>query len=153
MIKLDRRAFLKGAGATGASCALTGVIPGSIAAVGAPALSGSAEAVPSICEMCSTRCPISARVVDGKTVFIQGNAEAKAFGGKVCARGGAGHSLLYDPQRIVKPMKRVGERGEGKWQTISWEDAYSEIATKLNELKSKYGPETVVFSSKSGSEL
>ncbi|GGY93535.1 thiosulfate reductase PhsA [Shewanella fodinae] len=152
MIKLDRRAFLKGAGATGASCALTGVIPGSIAAVGAPALSGSAEAVPSICEMCSTRCPISARVVDGKTVFIQGNTEAKSFGGKVCARGGAGHSLLYDPQRIVKPMKRVGERGEGKWQTISWEQAYSEIATKLNELKSKYGPETVVFSSKSGSE-
>lgn len=152
MIKLDRRAFLKGAGATGASCALAGVIPGSIAAVGAPALSGSAEAVPSICEMCSTRCPISARVVDGKTVFIQGNAEAKSFGGKVCARGGAGHSLLYDPQRIVKPMKRVGERGEGKWQTISWEQAYSEIATKLNELKSKYGPETVVFSSKSGSE-
>ncbi|MFQ6370641.1 thiosulfate reductase PhsA [Shewanella sp. YIC-542] len=152
MIKLDRRAFLKGAGATGASCALASVVPGSLAAVGATELRGSGEAVPSICEMCSTRCPISARVVDGKTVFIEGNAEAKSFGGKVCARGGAGHSLLYDPQRLVKPMKRVGARGEGEWQTISWDQAYSEIAAKMNELKSKYGPESVVFSSKSGSE-
>ncbi len=151
MIELDRRTFLKGAGAGGATCALAGVLPGSLAALGRSPLTGSATEIASMCEMCSTRCPISARIVDGKNVFISGNKEAKSFGGKVCARGGAGHSLLYDPQRIVKPLKRVGERGEGKWAEISWQEAYQTIASKLNQIKAEHGPEAVAFSSKSGS--
>ncbi|WP_234400193.1 thiosulfate reductase PhsA [Shewanella marina] len=127
-------------------------MPGSLAALEKGDLKGvSADYVASICEMCSTRCPISARVVDGKNVFIGGNKEAKAFGGKVCARGGAGHSMLYDPQRIVKPLRRVGERGEGKWQEISWDEAYEMMATNLNDIKQKHGAEAVAFSSKSGS--
>ncbi|GLP97057.1 thiosulfate reductase [Paraferrimonas sedimenticola] len=80
-----------------------------------------------------------------------GNDKATPFGGSVCARGGAGHSLLYDPQRIVKPLKRVGERGEGKWQEISWDEAYQTIASKLNQIKKDHGAEAVAFSSKSGS--
>ncbi|MCG9712905.1 thiosulfate reductase PhsA [Shewanella insulae] len=151
MIELDRRTFIKGAGAGGASCALATLLPGSLAALEQKPLQGVGKEVASICEMCSTRCPISARVVDGKNVFIQGNSAAKSFGGKVCARGGAGHSLLYDPQRIVKPLRRVGERGEGKWEEISWQEAYKTIAQKLNDIKRQHGPEAVAFSSKSGS--
>ncbi|CAM3937860.1 thiosulfate reductase PhsA [Shewanella aquimarina] len=151
MIELDRRTFIKGAGAGGASCALATLLPGSLAALEQKPLQGMGKEVASICEMCSTRCPISARVVDGKNVFIQGNSAAKSFGGKVCARGGAGHSLLYDPQRIVKPLRRVGERGEGKWEEISWQEAYKTIAHKLNDIKQQHGPEAVAFSSKSGS--
>ncbi|WP_281214354.1 thiosulfate reductase PhsA [Shewanella insulae] len=151
MIELDRRTFIKGAGAGGASCALATLLPGSLAALEQKPLQSVGKEVASICEMCSTRCPISARVVDGKNVFIQGNSAAKSFGGKVCARGGAGHSLLYDPQRIVKPLRRVGERGEGKWEEISWQEAYKTIAQKLNDIKRQHGPEAVAFSSKSGS--
>uniref|UniRef100_UPI003D0B46A3 thiosulfate reductase PhsA n=1 Tax=Shewanella sp. TaxID=50422 RepID=UPI003D0B46A3 len=151
MIELDRRTFIKGAGAGGASCALATLLPGSLAALEQKPLKGVGKEVASICEMCSTRCPISARVVDDKNVFISGNKAAKSFGGKVCARGGAGHSLLYDPQRIVKPLRRVGERGEGKWEEISWQEAYKTIAQKLNQIKQDHGPEAVAFSSKSGS--
>ncbi|RPA61415.1 thiosulfate reductase PhsA [Shewanella frigidimarina] len=151
MIELNRRHFLKGAGASGATCALASTLPGSLAALEKSPLKGVASEVASICEMCSTRCPIKARIVDGKNVFITGNKEAKSFGGKVCARGGAGHSLLYDPQRIVNPLKRVGERGAGEWAEISWADAYKEIATKMNQIKQQYGAETIAFSSKSGS--
>ncbi|RTR31712.1 thiosulfate reductase PhsA [Shewanella atlantica] len=151
MIKLDRRNFLKGAGAGSATCALATMLPGSLAALENAPLQGVGKEVASICEMCSTRCPISARVVDGKNVFITGNKEAKSFGGKVCARGGAGHSLLYDPQRIVNPLKRVGERGEGKWAEISWDEAYEMMATNLNRIKREHGPEAVAFSSKKGS--
>ncbi|MGI2109022.1 thiosulfate reductase PhsA [Shewanella frigidimarina] len=151
MIELNRRHFLKGAGASGATCALASMLPGSLAALEKSPLKGVASEVASICEMCSTRCPINARIVDGKNVFITGNKEAKSFGGKVCARGGAGHSLLYDPQRIVNPLKRVGERGAGEWAEISWADAYKEIATKMNQIKQQYGAETIAFSSKSGS--
>ncbi|WP_394148400.1 thiosulfate reductase PhsA [Shewanella atlantica] len=151
MIKLDRRNFIKGAGAGGATCALATLLPGSLAALEKEPLKAVGKEVASICEMCSTRCPISARVVDDKNVFISGNKEAKSFGGKVCARGGAGHSLLYDPQRIVNPLKRVGERGEGKWAEISWDEAYEMMATNLNRIKREHGPEAVAFSSKKGS--
>ncbi|MEZ9819137.1 thiosulfate reductase PhsA [Shewanella sp. 10N.286.45.A1] len=149
-MKLDRRTFIKGAGATTAGCALAS-LPGSLAAFGQSTLKGSAESVASICEMCSTRCPISARIVNGKNVSILGNANAKSYGGAVCARGGAGHSQLYDKQRIVKPLKRVGERGEGKWQEIEWDEAYATIAENLNRIKAEHGAESVAFSSKSGS--
>ncbi|WOT04836.1 thiosulfate reductase PhsA [Shewanella youngdeokensis] len=149
-MKLDRRTFIKGAGIGTASCALAS-FPGSIAALGGVKVKGSAESVASICEMCSTRCPISARVVNGKNVFIMGNDKAKAFGGAVCARGGAGHSQLYDKQRLVKPLKRIGERGAGEWAEIEWDEAYQIIAKKLNSIKAEYGPEAVAFSSKSGS--
>ena len=149
-MKLDRRTFIKGAGATTAGCALAS-LPGSLAAFGQSTLKGSAESVASICEMCSARCPISARVVNGKNVSILGNTNAKSYGGAVCARGGAGHSQLYDKQRIVKPLKRIGERGEGKWAEIEWEEAYATIAENLNRIKAEHGAESVAFSSKSGS--
>ncbi|WP_417347820.1 thiosulfate reductase PhsA [Ferrimonas sp.] len=151
MMKLDRRTFMKGAGASTAGCALASLLPGTLGALEQTELKGSAIEVKSICEMCSTRCPISARIVNGKNVSILGNANAKSFGGAVCARGGAGHSLLYDKQRLVKPLKRVGERGEGKWKEIEWDEAYALIAEKLGAIKEKYGPESVAFSSKSGS--
>ena len=149
-MKLNRRTFIKGLGAGTAGCAFA-TLPGSIAALGTTELQGSAESVASICEMCSTRCPISARVVNGKNVSILGNKKAKSFGGAVCARGGAGHSQLYDKQRIVKPLKRIGERGEGKWAEIEWDEAYSIIAKNLNKIKADHGAESVAFSSKSGS--
>lgn len=149
-MKLDRRTFIKGAGAGTAGCMLA-TLPGSIAALGKTSISGSEQSIASICEMCSTRCPISARVVDGKNVSILGNKQAKSFGGAVCARGGAGHSQLYDKQRIVKPLKRVGERGEGNWQEIEWDEAYATIAENLNRIKAQHGAQSVAFSSKSGS--
>ena len=74
----------------------------------------------------------------------------KAEGGKVCARGSAGFNQLYDPQRLVKPIMRVGERGEGKWKEVSWDEAYTFIAKKLEEIKQKHGAHTVAFTARSG---
>ena len=79
MIQLNRRHFLKGAGASSATCALASILPGSIAAIEREPLKGVSSEVASICEMCSTRCPIKARIVDGKNVFITGNKEAKSL--------------------------------------------------------------------------
>jgi anaerobic dimethyl sulfoxide reductase subunit A len=50
----------------------------------------------------------------------------------------------YLPARLLYPLKRVGERGEGKFQEISWDQAISEIGAKLREIRDKYGPEAVV---------
>ncbi|MFQ6062656.1 MAG: molybdopterin-dependent oxidoreductase, partial [Methanosarcinales archaeon] len=53
---------------------------------------------------------------------------------------------LYHPDRVNYPLKRIGERGEGKWQRITWDEAMDEIAKKLREIKEKYGPEALAFS-------
>lgn len=144
---MNRRNFLKLGGA--ASVAACSFAPGTLGAVGAGALKGSDKFVPSFCEMCSTRCPIEAKVVDGKNIFIQGNHKVGGTGTSVCARGGSGHFQLYDPQRIVKPLIRVGERGENKWREASWDEALDLVASKMKEIKQKYGAQSFVFTCKS----
>ena len=57
-----------------------------------------------------------------------------------CTKGYAHIRNLYDPNRVKYPLKRVGEKGEGKWQRISWDEALDTIADKLNYYKEKYGP-------------
>jgi anaerobic selenocysteine-containing dehydrogenase len=60
-----------------------------------------------------------------------------------CPRRAAAKEYLYHPDRLRFPLKRIGEKGENKWEEISWEQALDEIAAKLKELKDKYGPETL----------
>src|SRR6185295_2664226 len=57
--------------------------------------------------------------------------------GALCARGQAGLEVLYNPDRVKGPLKRVGERGEGKWEEISWDEAIKTLADKLREIDSK----------------
>ena len=99
--------------------------------------------------MCSSRCPIEVTVKDGRGALIEGNHR---FANKtsVCARGGAGINQLYDDQRLIKPLIRVGERGEGKFREASWDEALKICAQRLDEISQKYGPQSVVFTSKTG---
>lgn len=60
-----------------------------------------------------------------------------------CDRKRRAMEWMYHPDRLNFPLKRAGERGQGKWQVISWDQAFDEIAEKLLELKGKYGPETL----------
>lgn len=147
-MSIDRRSFLKGVGLS--SLALS--CPATLGALSNEKIKGSHTFVPSICEMCSTRCAIQARVDDDGKVFITGNPVSKSTGAAVCARGGAGVNQLKDPNRLINPIMRVGEKGENKWKEISWDEAYEYIATKLNEIKAKYGAQSVAFAAKSGFE-
>lgn len=150
-MSISRRNFLRGVGIGCSACAIGSFPPGALARNSSESIKGKTSLTPSLCEMCSFRCPIQAQVINNKTVFIQGNPNAPQQGTRVCARGGSGVSLVNDPHRIVKPMKRTGPRGSGDWQVISWEQAYKEIAEKMTAIKTQYGPQGVVFSSKSGS--
>jgi anaerobic selenocysteine-containing dehydrogenase len=65
----------------------------------------------SLCFMCSVRCPIQVGVKDGHVDWIQGNPHVAGIDGRLCPRGSAGKSLLYDEQRLQSPLIRVGDRG------------------------------------------
>jgi anaerobic selenocysteine-containing dehydrogenase len=53
--------------------------------------------------------------------------------------------VLYDPDRIKGPMRRIGERGSGQWEPISWDEAIGQVVSKLAELRQEGPPHTVVF--------
>ncbi len=59
----------------------------------------------------------------------------------------------YHPDRLTRPLKRLGERGEGKWQEISWDEAFALIEEKLGDIRRKYGAESVVFSMGTGRDI
>ena len=101
--------------------------------------------VRSMCQMCTTACGITATVAGGRLLQITGNPEDPNSRGAVCAKGVAGPSILYDPERLLYPMKRVGKRGEGKWRRISWEQAYQEIADRLRAIRESGHPEEFAF--------
>lgn len=152
MGKFTRRDFLRissySATAMGAS-GMTGTL-GTLTA-SAQALIGSTKTVKSYCEMCSSRCQIEGRVVNGKLDLIIGNSLSSGMGTSICARGGAGHSQLYDPQRLVKPLIRTGgKRGDNSYREATYEEAFDLIAKKMGEIKEKYGAKSVLFSAKTG---
>ncbi|MCI6989699.1 MAG: thiosulfate reductase PhsA [Campylobacter sp.] len=140
---MDRRNFLKTTAAIGTLASLQSTLGASQIS------SGVSKKVPSVCEMCSSRCGIEARVEDGKVSFIGGNPKSSNKS-SVCARGGAGLNQLYDKNRLVTPLIRVGERGENRWREASWDEALELCAKKLGEIKEKFGPQSVVFTSKAG---
>lgn len=97
------------------------------------------------CLGCHNGCGIRCKIVDGILVKIDGNPyhpnnlephlpygtdpdEAKLIPGKACAKGMSGMQVLYNPLRIQQPLKRVGSRGSGQWEAISWDQAFAEIA-------------------------
>ena len=76
---------------------------------------------------------------DGKIRKFEGNPHHPASRGRNCAKGPATINQVKDTERILYPQKRVGERGEGKWETISWEQALDEIAAKIQKsLKAEF---------------
>jgi len=67
-----------------------------------------------------------------------------------CPRRAGAHEYIYHPERVRFPLKRVGGRGENKWERITWEQALDEIAEKLKEIKKEYGPESLFVTSGTG---
>ncbi|MEW6455256.1 MAG: molybdopterin-dependent oxidoreductase [Acidobacteriota bacterium] len=101
--------------------------------------------IPTTCLNCYARCGIIAYIEADRLIKIGGNPDHPNSRGRMCAKGHAGIQMLYDPERILHPIKRIGKRGEGKWKSISWNEAYREIAMRLKKLWEKGHPERFVF--------
>ncbi len=97
------------------------------------------QLIPTVCFNCESACGLLA-YVDKETFEIkkfEGNPRHPGSRGRNCAKGPATHNQIYDPERILYPLKRVGKRGEGKWKRITWDEALAEIGTKMRESRLK----------------
>ncbi|MFC1958084.1 molybdopterin-dependent oxidoreductase [Chloroflexota bacterium] len=96
---------------------------------------------------CHEGCGVLLHVKDGKLVKVEGDPEFPFSQGRLCPRCLSLPEVVYHPDRLKYPQKRIGDRGEGKWERITWEEAYDTIARKFDELKAEYGAESVIFCS------
>lgn len=146
-----RRAFLKGSAAAAGALALASrgldAAATELRRLGMPApwYRGQVKITYNYCDICPWRCGIVVKSVGGRVYKIDGNPKDPKSRGMLCARGQAGVSFLYDPDRLKQPMIRTGERGEGKFRTVTWEEALDYSAKKMTEIKDQYGPESVAF--------
>ena len=98
-----------------------------------------------VCPICDRGCGMDAYVKDGKIIKVEGSMDHPANKGYLCPRGISARAHIYKEDRVLYPMKRVGKRGEGKFERISWEEAYSIIAENLLRIKKDFGPQSVTF--------
>ena len=96
------------------------------------------------CYMCACRCGINVHLKDGKIRYIEGNKDHPVNQGVLCAKGSAGIMQHYAPSRLSQPLKRVGERGEGKFEPISWDEALEMAASWLAPIYKK-DPKKLAF--------
>lgn len=95
------------------------------------------------CRGCHGGCIHILTVEDGKVVKVRPDPDAPLSRGHACGKGMTIIEQMYHPDRLLHPLKRVGERGSGKWQQITWDEALDTIAQKLTALSEDYGPECI----------
>lgn len=99
---------------------------------------------------CHGGCGVKVYIKDGQLVKIEGDEEHPYLQGRLCPRALALTQYIYHPDRLKYPLKRIGERGEGKWQRISWDEAFNFCEHKMREIKGEYGAEAMVFGQGTG---
>jgi anaerobic selenocysteine-containing dehydrogenase len=103
--------------------------------------------IPTFCGMCgpSAGCGIYAHVKEGRFTHIEGMKESPLNKGKNCPKAHAAPQWVYSPDRLHYPMRRVGRKGEGRFERITWDEALNVIAHKLTEQKDAFGPESLAI--------
>lgn len=157
--RLSRRRFLDTSAKTATMTALTSglSLPFSSLARATEAKVNTQEQVKwSACLVnCGSRCPLKVHVKDDHVVRIDTDdgIDDSVFGEhqiRPCLRGRSNRYKTYNPDRLKYPMKRIGKRGEGKFQRISWDEATTIIADKLKHTIETYGNEAIYYQYGSG---
>jgi anaerobic selenocysteine-containing dehydrogenase len=103
------------------------------------------EIIRTVCEGCMSGCGVLVHREKDRVTQITGDPDHPQNRGRLCIKGLTYEELVYHPNRIRHPMKRVGERGKGKWIEISWDQALDAIAAKFNDIIEDHGPEAITL--------
>lgn len=157
---LTRRGFLKTTGAAAGVVAAAGAGAPMLQAFGAAYESGQKEGggeqiFRSVCRPnCFGFCHLNVHVRDGKVVKTSRAPYNEDCYTRICQRGLSHVYRIYDPERLQHPLRRAEgtERGAGEWERVSWDEALSEIAEKIQSIQSQYGESAVAFLTASGNQ-
>lgn len=138
-VRYSRRRFMK----TGLACLAGTVVDGKAVSASVSRTSlKTLRAIPTTCRLCPAGCGILAYLDGDRCVQILGNPSHPVNKGGICAKGISGLNLVYDPERLLFPMKRIGKRGEGHWTRITWDEAHEMMIPRIvqsNVDKKKFG--------------
>lgn len=102
------------------------------------------------CHVCHGSCIAEVTVEDGRVTDIRPDPDGIMNKGRMCPKGLLSKELIYNPDRLLHPLKRTGKRGEGKFEQITWDEAYDIIAENLIAIEKKYGMEAVAIAQGTG---
>jgi anaerobic selenocysteine-containing dehydrogenase len=103
------------------------------------------KVIRSHCRICHGGCGVLVHVKDGRVIRIEGDPESPISRGTLCPKGIASIQLVHHPDRVIHPLKRAGAREEGRWERISWNEAFEILTSKMKEYKNQYGAESIVL--------
>lgn len=104
----------------------------------------------SVCRSCHGGCSTLMHVDGGKLTKVEGDPEGPLNHGKLCPIGAATTQLVYHPDRLKYPQRRVGPKGSGKFERISWDEALDEISEKILKIREESGPESIAMGTGTG---
>jgi anaerobic selenocysteine-containing dehydrogenase len=113
---------------------------------------GYEDVVKSHCRMCHGGCGVLVYVKNGQVAKIAGDPDCPINHGTLCSKGLAAHQLVYHPDRLTYPVRRIGAKASGKWERISWDEALDTVAKRILSYKEKFGAESVVLGYGTGRE-
>jgi anaerobic selenocysteine-containing dehydrogenase len=103
------------------------------------------DVFPSACPLdCPDACSLEVRVVDGRVVKIDGDHRNPVTGGYICAKVRRTPEHLYGPDRLLYPARRVGPKGDGRFERISWDEALGLAAERMREARERFGGESIL---------
>jgi anaerobic selenocysteine-containing dehydrogenase len=104
----------------------------------------------SVCRSCHGGCGALMHVRDGRLVKVEGDRDSPLNHGRLCPIGTVTVDLVNHPDRLKHPLRRVGPRGAGEWQRITWNRALDDIAERLLAIRSQFGPEAIALGTGTG---
>lgn len=140
---ITRRSFLVGSAGVAAVVAGTGFLSfGSWEQAQAAGWARATSTAHSLCNSCSSKCGFTGYVEDGVLTKMIGDVAHPYCEGTLCARGYGYAQIAYSKDRLTDPLKK---NAQGKFEAISWDQAYSEISEKINEIIENHGPEALAM--------
>jgi anaerobic selenocysteine-containing dehydrogenase len=113
-------------------------------------MESATQVLKSVCRSCHGGCGALLHVRDGRLVKIEGHRESPLNHGRLCPIGSSTVELVNHPDRLKYPQRRIGPRGSGRWERISWDEALDEISTRLLDIRARFGPESIALGTGTG---